>query len=295
MENKKVSISKDDEIKKNEHNNLLENLKNDFFLKILFGNLKTNSKLKIIKYNKAIQNRLNLSNNDYKDYTEIFSEIELEIKPAKNNNGKFIYYKMENEPFFHIYFDDEKEEKRRNYLKQNEVVEKIRIIIDYQITSFCDLFKGCQCIESINFKKFNRKNITNMRGMFSGCISLKDINLSHFITDNVEDMSYMCRFCSLIMDLSLINFDTNNVTNMSFMFTGCSSLINLNISNFNTNNVKDMSSMFYKCISLNDLEITNFIINKKTHVKKMFSQCSINLVMKLKSQHQNIKDEAFDF
>ena len=77
---------------------------------------------------------------------------------------------------------------------------KIKIIIDYQVKSFKDLFKRCECIESINFKKFYRNNITDMSYMFDGCSSLKDLNLTNFIT--------------------------NNVTNMSNMFDGCSSLKN---------------------------------------------------------------------
>ena len=48
-------------------------------------------------------------------------------------------------------------------------MNKIKIIIDYQIKSFERLFNECKCIEKINFKKFYRNNITNMSCMFSGC------------------------------------------------------------------------------------------------------------------------------
>ena len=74
---------------------------------------------------------------------------------------------------------------------------KIKVIIDYQVKSFKELFYWCKCIESINFKKFYRNNITDMSWMFNGCSSLKELNLN--------------------------NFNTNNVTNMSYMFYGCSS------------------------------------------------------------------------
>ena len=47
----------------------------------------------------------------------------------------------------------------------------IKIIIDYQVKSFEYLFDDCRYIEYINFKKFYRKNIKNMRGMFSRCYS----------------------------------------------------------------------------------------------------------------------------
>ena len=45
-----------------------ENVKNDYFLQKLFGNLKRKRTLAIIKYNKNIKNRINVSINDYKVY-----------------------------------------------------------------------------------------------------------------------------------------------------------------------------------------------------------------------------------
>ena len=39
-------------------------------------------------------------------------------------------------------------------------------------------------------KKFNRKDINNMKEMLSGSTSLKEINFNIFNTDNVTNMSY---------------------------------------------------------------------------------------------------------
>ena len=50
-----------------------------------------------------------------------------------------------------------------------KILQKIKIIIDEQITSFKKLFYECVCIEMINFIKFNRKDINNMKLMFFGC------------------------------------------------------------------------------------------------------------------------------
>ena len=111
---------------------------------------------------------------------------------------------------------------KRNYLKDNENVEKIKIIIDYQIESFEGLFEYCECIEYINFKKFYRNNINNMGCMFWGCSSLKELNLSNFNTKNVNDMIGMFFGCFSLKKLNLSNFNTNNVTNMKGMFYGCS-------------------------------------------------------------------------
>ena len=54
---------------------------------------------------------------------------------------------------------------------------------------------------------------------------------------------------------------------MSLMFSFCSSLKELNLNNFNTNNVINMVGMFYRC--------------------------SKELIMKIKTQYKNFKEEAF--
>ena len=101
------------------------------------------------------------------------------ISISIDENGKLYY---------HIYFNDNKEEiknkykiykvdgvtKHEYYIDEEDQVTKIKIIIDYQVKSFEKLFKWYNCIESINFKKFYRNNITNMGGMFFECSSLKE-------------------------------------------------------------------------------------------------------------------------
>ena len=76
---------------------------------------------------------------------------------------------------------------KRNSLKQNEKVKKIKIIIEHEVKSFRKLF-AVDCINSIFFKKFYRNNITDMSYMFTECSSLKKLNLSHFDTRNVTSM-----------------------------------------------------------------------------------------------------------
>ena len=164
----------------------------------IFDIIKQNKSLNIVKYNKKLQKRLNLNINDYKEYSELYSSIEIELKLVDNKYDKFINILDEEKEYYHIYFDNSNEEIKRNYLKEKEKVNKIKIIIDYQVKSFKGLFDKCKYISTIFFKKFYRINITDMSGMFYECPSLKELNL--------------------------FNFNTNNVTNMSFMFCGCSSL-----------------------------------------------------------------------
>ena len=201
------------ETNKVESKDIFKNLKSDFFIQKVFYNLLKKKSLDIIKYNNNIKKRINISIKDYKEYSEIYSSIEIEIKFAKYKYGKFININKENKKHYQIYFN--KEKIKRNYLKEKEDVEKLKIIIDYQIKSFKGLFENCKSIECIYFKKFCRNNVTNMRSMFDGCSSLKELNLSNFNTNNVTNMFGMFSKCSEQLKLKIKN-QYKNLQKMAF-------------------------------------------------------------------------------
>ena len=216
--------------------NIFENINSKYILEQILNNLGRNKSLSMIKYNKKLHIKLDININTYKEYVEIFSPIEIEIIPNKIYYGIFINFpKQKDELYYHIYFDNNTKEVKRNYLLNNENISKIKIIIDYQITSFSGLFYNCKCIKSIDFKKFNRININNMSFMFWSCLFLKNVYFSNFNTIKVTDMSSMFSRCSSLEEIDLSQFNTNNVTDMSCMFSECSSLKYLNLSNFNIN------------------------------------------------------------
>ena len=128
------------ELNKIELKDIFKNLKNDYFLQKVFNNLMKKKSLEVVKYNNKIKDRINISIKDYKEYSEIFSSIEIEIKHAKYKCGKFFNINEENEKYYHIYLNNNKEEIKQNILNENENVEKIKILIDYQIKSFEELF-----------------------------------------------------------------------------------------------------------------------------------------------------------
>ena len=270
MESKDTTNNSKKQLKSDNANNKLRDLKSNFILKILFSYIPKNISLGTIKYNKYIQKRMNININDYKTYSEIYSSIKIEIIPKIDGYfNQFINIKNEDEKYYHIYFNNnKKDEIKRTNLKEDDKISKINIIIDYQVKSFSELFMDCNCIESINFKTFNRNNIINMKSIFCGCSFLKELNFTNFKTDSVIDMSSMFEGCSSLKELNLSNFNTNNVTNMSYMFNGCSLLKELNLSNFNTNNV--------------------------TNMNHMFNGCSNELKLKIQSQYKNFKKKAFD-
>ena len=245
MESEKLSKDKNNDNQNNISNDKLKNIKSNFILSKIYGNLEKKKKLDIVKYNKKLQNRLNLN---IKNYEEC-SSIKIEIIPTKDKYGRFINLSNKvDRLYYHIFFNDNEEEIKNKYeIKKEDKVERIKIIIDYQVKSFKNLFYECTCIESINFKNFYRNNVIDMSGLFFGCSSLKEINFSNFKTDNVKDMSFMFYGCSSLKEINLSNFKTNNVKDMSFMFNACSSLKKINLFNIYTSNVTNMSYMFYGC------------------------------------------------
>ena len=265
-----INVSKENN-KENESakpNPITEKIKSDYFLQKLYDNMPKKKKLEIVKYNKKIQNRINLSVKDYKEYSETFTSIEIEIIPTKGEYGEFININENDKLYYHIYFNDNKEEIKNKYeINKKDKITKIKIIIDYQVKSFKELFYKCRCIESINFKEFYRNNINDMSFMFAGCSSLKEINLSNFNTKNVTDMSSMFSGCSSLTEINLSNFNTENVDNIKGLFSGCSSLKELNLSNFNTSNV--------------------------TNMNYMFTGCSDELILKIRNQYKNFHEVAF--
>ena len=149
-------------------------IKSSYFLERI---LNFNSKFKnliLFNYNKKIQNLFQFSIEDNKEY----SEIGIEITPG--DCGKFInlsqYIDDDDYKYFHIYMNDKKVEleKIKNNIKEIGTIKaynnikKNKIIIDDKIQSFSSLFEKCDAIIEINFKKFHRYNINNMRRMFFG-------------------------------------------------------------------------------------------------------------------------------
>ena len=102
----------------------LAKLRSDYFLQKVLNNLQKIILLEIIKYNKKIQKRVNININNYKEYSELFSNIEIEVIPTQKEFGKFINIKDKNE-YYQIYFDNKKEKIARDYLTKDDKVKKI--------------------------------------------------------------------------------------------------------------------------------------------------------------------------
>ena len=128
-------------------NDKLEKLISDYLIQKLVDNINKRKSLEIILYNKSIQKRIDININHYKEYSEKFSSIEIEIIPRKDKYGKFINIDKKDELYYHIYFNDNKKEiKYKHDIEEKDKIIKIKIIIDYQVKSFKELFYDCECI-----------------------------------------------------------------------------------------------------------------------------------------------------
>ena len=115
-------------------NNIFENIKSKYILEKIFNIIQKKKYLEIIKYNKNIQQRLNLNIKNYQEYSQTYTPIEIEIIPIKNTNSKIININnKEDEKYFHIYIDNNKEEIKTPYLTKEDKFSKVRIIIEHQI------------------------------------------------------------------------------------------------------------------------------------------------------------------
>jgi len=247
---------------------MLDNIKSLYILKTIIKNISNGKYLRLIIHNKKIQNKLNVSIDNYIKYS---NQIEIEIIPDQNeiyNENKFInIIDEEDKSFFHIYFNEENKEINRNYFTKDENVPKIKVLIDMEVKSIEGLFSKCYCIKEIKFIKFNRTDFNDFRYMFNDCKYLKNIDIK--------------------------KLKTNNVENMDNMFNSCKSLKKLDLSNFITDKVKTMRYIFEDCLSLKELNISNFKFNKSTDVEYMLSNCSKELKNEIKNKYKDINDEAF--
>ena len=75
--NSKISNVQNTDLKIDQSNSILQNIKSNYFLEKIYNNILKKKSLEIVKYNKNIKNRINVNINDYKEYSEKYSSIEI--------------------------------------------------------------------------------------------------------------------------------------------------------------------------------------------------------------------------
>ena len=78
----------------------------------------------------------------------------MDIIPIPNKYGPFVGVEEKNKKYFHIYFNDNKEEIKRTELSKGDKVSKINIVIDYKVKSFNKLFFFVKLLNQYILKTF---------------------------------------------------------------------------------------------------------------------------------------------
>ena len=225
-----------------------------------------------IEKNKLRQRLINsYENMKFEEWKWMWENIK--AKPNRKEIEKceiFINDKRINKNFFNYEYTFPKE---GNYT--------IKYIFKKPIKSTCFMFCNSESLTSLDFSKFNTKEVTDMGYMFFNCNSLVSLNLSNCKTNNVTNMDSTFFNCSSLVSLDLSSFNTTNVKSMHSMFSRCYSLISLNLSSFNTKNLTHIGYIFYNCHSLLILDISNFNLKNIQDGTSLFECCysliSVNL------------------
>ena len=115
--------------------NIFESIKSKYILKRIFKYLSETKLLKIIKYNKILQNKLEINIDDYKNISKII--IELEMLPDHDGIHTKAYKKIKFVKF-----------------SRKDIVD------------MSSLFHFCIFLQEIDFSYFNTENVINMESMF---------------------------------------------------------------------------------------------------------------------------------
>ena len=193
-------------------------------MKKIFKFIGKKSAYNIIRYNKEIQNKCEINKDSY---NTVFNKIVVEIVPcySEDKNNIFIDYNINNHiEITYIDSNNVKHDLKRNFIMKDDHIKIIKIKINTNYISINKIFRKCEGIKEITFKKFYRNDITDLSSMFQGNICLKKINFSKFKTDRCNNMSYMFSDCVNLKYLDLRIFNTINVNNMKGMFCNCSKL-----------------------------------------------------------------------
>ena len=155
---------------------MLNKIRSSYILLKVLKHLPKNNYLNIFKYNKKYQKKFYLSFDSYKRY---YNEIEIELIPDKNelmlinDIDEFIHIaEKEDKSFYHIYFDNIKEEVKRNYIKKDENISEMKVVIDMDVKTIAKLFSECGCLKEIEFIKFNGTDFVDYKNMFESCSNL---------------------------------------------------------------------------------------------------------------------------
>ena len=126
----------------------INKIKSKYIMKQIFSFIKKYRLLKIIEYNKNIQNKLNIEYDDYKKFKDVEIEMILTKYIIYNSDNKYFLFNNseEKKENYNIYINDKIEYKNfinnENLGKYLDGYNKIKLIFNRNFKSFSSLFKN---------------------------------------------------------------------------------------------------------------------------------------------------------
>ena len=240
---------------------MLLNIHSKYLIQNVLNFLTLKKQLKIMKYNKQLQERSQYSLKDYKD----FYYVEFEIIPVEYLQKKEIF--VNNTKPVDISFtklNNEIIHSKNNFLAPGHEVKKINISFSSVDFTFSRLFYDCACIKEIKILKFHRDDVKDMSYMFYACKNLKKINF--------------CSYCKNLAIFFAPNFVGKKTIDISNMFYYYSKLRYIDLSHFSITCETIARGLFGFCFNLSCVMIKNIEFHPNVDKNEIFSFCNDKLI-----------------
>ena len=181
---------------------MLDNIKSVFILNKLFNNIRNIKKLRIIKHNKKMLNRLNIKKEEfmkYKSLKEFNDKFELDIIDINikelNLRNKYIYIKNDELKYLNIFGDLERLNLELNSISDIELLKNMKFKELKELELGYNRISDISALKKFNFKKLEILNLVgnqisdNIKGLENANFNkLKVLNIGN---NNISDISVL--------------------------------------------------------------------------------------------------------
>lgn len=140
-------------------------------------------------------------------------------------------------------------------------------------TNMCNMFVGCNNIESLDLHTFNTSKIENFGSFFAGCNKLNDVNLTGFDFSNASEFaSFFNSTAFKKIDLSSWNF-SGKCRNISNFFSSCKNLTEVIFPKQMNTNLIHFGGVFRDCEKLKKIDFGGLDCSKVINFIETFKGC----------------------
>ena len=263
-----------------------------------------------IKKDRTIKRNIPPTTLDFIDKKQIITiKYKINEKSQENQYVKLfdeIFFKNNKDKFSSVKINKRKINELKTYYRYLEDDEKLELELEEdpkkKVVDMSYMFNNCKNLVSVDFSKYNTKNVTSMEAMFQLCPldELHDSILSFDTTNllNIRAMFCKCIKINKIPDLSNNFFSKNNlIKDISMLFNGCINLQEIdNIENWTATNIEDMSYMFNRCGGLTKINLKKINTSKVKNMCGLFNECSnLDSITTMPFNTKNVEDISIMF